>query len=210
MLPIIAPAASCARSAAFRSAGMVARPAMTSSILARSLHTPARPSSLLQQLSRSAPSKSSSQLQSVRSTFRRSYNNGNSQASSVYSSAAFRQRLLYGAGIFGGTILATNLIFNRETREDGGMPEYERSFLNETFLHTGLGLGIIGVAARSLHASGWSVRLMATNPWLVMGVGMVASIGTAYGTLYTDPDKYVNSFPSPLSWFMWFFKLRHS
>ena len=99
------------------------------------------------------------------------------------------QRLLYGAGIFGGTILAINLVFNRETREDGGMPPFERSFLNETFLHTGLGVGIIGVAARALHQSGWSYRLMATNPWIVIGGSLVASIGTMYGCFATHPDK---------------------
>ena len=31
-------------------------------------------------------------------------------------------RMLYGGAIFGGTLLAINVIFNRETREDGGMP----------------------------------------------------------------------------------------
>jgi hypothetical protein len=99
------------------------------------------------------------------------------------------QRLLYGAALVGGTIVATNLIFNRETREDGGMPPYEREYLNQTFLHTGLGIGIIGVAASVLHRSGWSYRLMATNPWLVIGVGLAASIGTMYATFHTDPNK---------------------
>ena len=102
-----------------------------------------------------------------------------------------RQRLLYGAGIFGGTILAINLVFNRETREDGGMPPFERSFLNETFLHTGLGVGIIGVVARALHQNGWSYRLMAMNPWLVIGGSLAVSIGTMYGCFATSPDKYV-------------------
>lgn len=101
------------------------------------------------------------------------------------------QKLIYGAAIVGGTVLATNFIFNRETREDGGMPSYERSFLNETFMHTGLGIGIIGIAARALHSSGWSYRLMSMNPWLVMGVGLVGSIGSMYGTFYTSPDNYV-------------------
>lgn len=99
------------------------------------------------------------------------------------------QRLLYGAAIVGGTVVATNFMFNRETREDGGMPPYERAFLNETFMHTGLGVGIIGVAASALHRSGWSYRLMTTNPWVVMGVGLAASIGTMYGTFATSPDK---------------------
>ena len=102
------------------------------------------------------------------------------------------QRLLYGGALIGGTLLAANLIFNRETREDGGMPLYERSYLNETFLHTGLGLGIIGVAASALHKTGWSYRLMATNPWLVIGGGLVMSLGTMYGTFGTHPDKYAS------------------
>lgn len=99
------------------------------------------------------------------------------------------QKLLYGATIVGGTIVATNFMFNRETREDGGMPPYERAYLNDTFMHTGLGVGIIGVAASALHRSGWSYRLMTTNPWVVMGVGLAASIGTMYGTFATSPDK---------------------
>jgi hypothetical protein len=71
------------------------------------------------------------------------------------------------------------------------MPPFERKYLNETFMHTGLGLGIIAVAARTLHMNGWSYRLMAANPWLVMGVGLAASIGSMYGCMKTDPSKSV-------------------
>jgi growth hormone-inducible transmembrane protein len=99
------------------------------------------------------------------------------------------QRLLYGAALVGGAALAANLIFNRETREDGGMPSFEREYLNQTFMHTGLGVGIIGLAARALHTSGWSYRLMATNPWVVIIGGLAMSIGTMYGTFHTHPDK---------------------
>jgi hypothetical protein len=124
-----------------------------------------------------------------RATFRRNYTP--QVAPTVPSGGSLRQRLLYGAGIFGGTLLAINLVFNRETREDGGMPPFERKYLNETFVHTGLGLGIIAVAARTLHMNGWSYRLMAANPWLVMGVGLAASIGSMYGCMKTDPSKFV-------------------
>jgi hypothetical protein len=123
---------------------------------------------------------------SFRNAFRRTYMQ---QSYNTAQGGNMTQKLIYGGAIVGGTILATNFIFNRETREDGGMPAYERSFLNETFMHTGLGVGIIGVAARALHMSGWSYRLMAMNPWLVMGVGLVGSIGSMYGTFYTSPDK---------------------
>lgn len=74
------------------------------------------------------------------------------------------------------------------------MPEYERAYLNDTFLHTGLGIGIIGVAASALHRSGWSYRLMTFNPWVVIGVSLAASIGTMYGTFKTHPDNYVQKY----------------
>ncbi|KAL1384303.1 inhibitor of apoptosis-promoting Bax1-domain-containing protein [Phyllosticta capitalensis] len=123
-----------------------------------------------------------------RNTFRRTYMQGSTP---TVQAGNMKQRLLYGAGIFGGAVLATNLIFNRETREDGGMPIFERAYLNETFLHTGLGIGIIGVAASALHRSGWSYRLMATNPWLVAGLGLVGSIGSMYGCMAIHPDNYI-------------------
>ena len=131
---------------------------------------------------------SSTLLQRSRDAFRRAY----SQQSTFPNPAAsgnLSQRLLYGAAIFGGTLVVTNLVFNRETREDGGMPPFERAYLNETFLHTGLGVGIIAIAARAMHHSGWSVRLMTSNPWLVIGGGLVVSIGTMYACMATSPDK---------------------
>lgn len=99
------------------------------------------------------------------------------------------QKLVVGGAMFGGTLLAINLVFNRETRDDGGMPAFERSYLNETFLHTGLGVGIIGITARAMHQSGFVHRLMATNPWVVMIGGLALSFGTMLGTRATDPSK---------------------
>lgn len=120
-------------------------------------------------------------------TFRRSYQQ--SSYNPVQQGGNLTQRLIYGGAIFGGTLLAINLIFNRETRDDGGMAPFERSYLNETFLHTGLGIGIIGVAARALHMNGWSYRLMQANPWLVLGIGLVGSIGTMMGARACPPEK---------------------
>lgn len=110
------------------------------------------------------------------------------------ASGTLGQRLAYGAAMVGGSILALNLVFNGERREDGGMPPYERAYLNDTFLHTGLGLGIIGVAASALHRSGWSYRIMAANPWVVVGGGLVASLGTMFGTFNTHPDNYMQKY----------------
>ena len=130
---------------------------------------------------------------SLQNAFKRSYQT-QGYAPSINTQGNLGQRLIYGGLLVGGTILATNFIFNRETREDGGMPLFEREYLNQTFMHTGVGIGIIGLAARQLHASGWSYRLMSMSPWAVIGVGLVASIGTMYGTMATSPDNYVQKY----------------
>jgi growth hormone-inducible transmembrane protein len=128
-----------------------------------------------------------------RDTFKRTYMQQGAPAYGA-NTGNLTQKLLYGGALVGGTILATNLIFNRETREDGGMPAFERKYLNDTFLHTGLGVGIIAVAASALHRSGWSYRLMAMNPWVVIIGGLACSIGTMYGTFNTDPSNYVQKY----------------
>ncbi|KAG4422868.1 hypothetical protein IFR04_003938 [Cadophora malorum] len=104
------------------------------------------------------------------------------------------QKLVVGGAMFAGTLVGINLIFNRETREDGGMPPYERAYLNDTFMHTGLGIGIIGLSARAMFQSGFTYRLMATNPWVVMIGGLALSIGTMMGTRATSPDNYIQKY----------------
>jgi growth hormone-inducible transmembrane protein len=85
-------------------------------------------------------------------------------------------RILGQIGIIGGTVVGLNLFFNRETRE-GGIPALEQEYLHETFKYVGAGLGITALAAKGLHNVGWSFRMMAMNPWLVLGGGLVLSIG---------------------------------
>lgn len=99
------------------------------------------------------------------------------------------QKLFVGGAIFGGSIVALNAVFNRETREDGGMPPYEREYLNGTFLHTGLGIGIIALSARQMIQSGFVYRIMMANPWAVAIGGLALSFGTMIGTRSIDPDK---------------------
>lgn len=151
-------------------------------------NSPLRSNSFLASTSKIAPSNALKSKSSFQKAFKRAYTPQQSFPRQA-PTGNLTQKLLYGAALVGGTIVATNLIFNRETREDGGMPPFERDYLNQTFLHTGLGVGIIGVAATALHRSGWSYRLMATNPWLVIGVSLAMSIGTMYGTFNTHPDK---------------------
>ncbi|EJU00195.1 hypothetical protein DACRYDRAFT_81109 [Dacryopinax primogenitus] len=86
-----------------------------------------------------------------------------------------------------GGIIATNFLLNRHTR--GAYSEAERSFLNHTFWYVGGGLTLTAGLARYLHSTGFSLRLMAANPWLVLGLGLVGSIGTMMGTLWTSPDN---------------------
>jgi hypothetical protein len=110
-------------------------------------------------------------------------------APQVQESGSVLRKLLVGGAIFGGTLVAINIVFNRETREDGGMPVYEREYLNNTFLHTGLGIGIIGLTARQMVMNGFVYRLMATNPWVVGIGGLALSFATMLGTRAIDPDK---------------------
>ena len=149
----------------------------------RTFHTSPKPSASL--LTKSAFASARNNVFSKQPSFRRFYTN----PAIPTETGSLGSRLLYGTAIVGGAVVATNVIFNRETREDGGMPPYEQSYLNDTFMHTGLGVGIIGVAASALHRSGWSVRLMRMNPWLVFGGGLVMSIGSMIGTRATNPDK---------------------
>ena len=150
----------------------------------RTLHTPTKapftPSS--------KPSPPISALTKARNAFHRTYIQPTSQAAGP-DTGTMASKLLYGGAIVGGTVVATNLLFNRETREDGGMPPFERAYLNETFLHTGLGVGMIGVAAKALHSTGWSYRLMSMNPWVVLGGSLALSIGSMIGCRSTDPSN---------------------
>jgi FtsH-binding integral membrane protein len=157
----------------------------------RSFHKPAQPSSIgffTQRVS----SKSASPL--ARASFRRAY----TPETTTTSPAGDRtRRLLVGGAIFGGTLVAINAVFNRETREDGGMPAYERDYLNDTFLHTGLGVGIIGLTARQMVQTGFVYRIMATNPWVVGLGGLALSFAAMIGTRSISPDNYV---PKYLMW----------
>lgn len=131
------------------------------------------------------------QLNKTKTSLGRVWKNFYYSAGSVDNSGNLMQKLVVGGAMFGGTLLAINLVFNRETREDGSMPAYERSYLNDTFLHTGLGIGIIGLSARAMFQSGAMYRMMATSPWIVMIGGLALSMGTMMATRATDPTNYV-------------------
>lgn len=87
----------------------------------------------------------------------------------------------------GGTILGTHFFLNRETRDS--LSPYESAYLNETFMYTGAGLALTAAVAKGLHNSGWSIRLMQMNPWLVLGGGLAGSIATMMGVMNTSPEN---------------------
>ncbi|KAG7006990.1 hypothetical protein G7Y79_00012g033260 [Physcia stellaris] len=164
----------------------IPKPTSTTTSAVRAIHTSPKTTFT----SSSKPASPLSALTKARNAFHRTYIQPAAQASRP-DTGNMASKLLYGGAIVGGTILATNLLFNRETREDGGMPPFERAYLNETFLHTGVGIGMIGVAAKALHNAGWSYRLMSMNPWLVLGGSLALSIGSMIGCRSTDPSNYV-------------------
>lgn len=167
---------------------------LTSSIATRAFHRSSRQQNafftskntmLTSSLARSAP-KTTLTARLVAAGGKRGYQ---SQAAPAADNTSTMRKLLVGGAIFGGTLVAINAVFNRETREDGGMPPFERSYLNNTFLHTGLGIGIIGLTARQMVQSGFVYRLMVTSPWVVAIGGLALSFGTMIGTRAIEPDK---------------------
>ncbi|OBZ68596.1 Growth hormone-inducible transmembrane protein [Grifola frondosa] len=91
------------------------------------------------------------------------------------------------AATVAGTVVAVNVFLNRETRD--GLTAAEQSYLHESFKYTGGGLVLTALAARSMFKSGFAFRVMAANPWLVLGVSLVGSIGTMMGAMYTSPEN---------------------
>ncbi|GAK66524.1 uncharacterized protein PAN0_013c4746 [Moesziomyces antarcticus] len=94
-------------------------------------------------------------------------------------------RALTSLGIIGGTAFAANMFFNRETRDS--LHPVEASYLHSTFMYLAGGLTLTGAAAVGLHRYGVSQRVMMANPWLVLGVGLVASIGGMIGATSLPP-----------------------
>lgn len=150
----------------------------------RSFHQPAKasPSFFTARIAPAARTRSAFAKPAARSY------NGQATGQAASDGSGMR-RLLVGGAVFGGTLVAINLVFNRETREDGGMPVFEREYLNNTFLHTGLGIGIIGLTARQMVRTGFVYRLMVTNPWVVGIGGLALSFATMIGTRSISPDK---------------------
>ncbi|KAI0784997.1 inhibitor of apoptosis-promoting Bax1-domain-containing protein [Abortiporus biennis] len=97
------------------------------------------------------------------------------------------KRYALSAGAIAGTIVVVNGFLNRETRDS--LTEAERSYLHSSFKYTGAGLVFTALAARSMFRSGFAFRVMSANPWLVLGVSLVGSIGTMMGAMYTSPDN---------------------
>ncbi|KAJ7762412.1 Bax inhibitor family protein [Mycena maculata] len=99
------------------------------------------------------------------------------------------QRIALIAGGVAGTVVILDGALNRETR--GGLSPAERSLLNSSFAYTGAGLAITAAAARAMFSSGFAYRLMATNPWIVVGASLAGGIGSMMGVFYTPPENTV-------------------
>ncbi|SJL06073.1 related to Bax Inhibitor family protein [Armillaria ostoyae] len=108
----------------------------------------------------------------------------------IQTSKAFswRRFALTAAGV-AGTVVVIEGVLNRETRD--GLSAGEQALLHDSFKYTGGGLVLTALAARAMFKSGFAVRVMSANPWLVLGVSLVGGIGTMVGTMYTSPENTV-------------------
>ncbi|BGP52309.1 hypothetical protein JCM10450v2_008280 [Rhodotorula kratochvilovae] len=89
-----------------------------------------------------------------------------------------------GVGIAGA--IGLNLALNRETSP---IHAHEWEYLRQTFAYTGVGLAITAGTAFLAFKNGFTYRLMALNPWVVMGGSLVLSIGSMYGVYATAPES---------------------
>ncbi|KIJ65058.1 hypothetical protein HYDPIDRAFT_88701 [Hydnomerulius pinastri MD-312] len=104
------------------------------------------------------------------------------------SQEAWKKFGITAAAVAGAVILAEGLL-NRDTRDS--LTATEQSYLHDSFKYTGGGLVLTALAARSMFKSGVAFRIMAANPWVVLGVSLVGSIGSMMGVYYTPPEKTV-------------------
>lgn len=111
-----------------------------------------------------------------------------SSGPSSFSQPGGWTRALTSVGVIAGSALAANVFLNRPTRE-GGLDEFSRSYLNRTFGYLAGGLSLTAAGAIALHRTGFSYRLMATSPWLVLGLGLVTSIGGMIGAQSLPPGS---------------------
>lgn len=85
--------------------------------------------------------------------------------------------------------VALNLFLNSP---DGSIGTFEGKYLRETFAWTAGGLAITAGTAYLAFTNGVAVRLMALNPWLAMGGGLVLSIGSMmvrFWFLFSTPNS---------------------
>ncbi|TFK41944.1 inhibitor of apoptosis-promoting Bax1-domain-containing protein [Crucibulum laeve] len=97
------------------------------------------------------------------------------------------QRMAMTAAGVAGAVVVVQAVLNRETRDS--LSVAEKAYLHDSFKYTGGGLVLTALAARYMFKSGVAFRIMAANPWAVLGVSLVGSIGSMMGVFYTPPEK---------------------
>ncbi|KAF8140477.1 Bax inhibitor family protein [Boletus edulis] len=104
------------------------------------------------------------------------------------SQVAWKKFAITAAAVAGTVVVAEGFL-NRDTRDS--LTPAEQSYLHDSFKYTGGGLVLTALAARSMFRSGVAFRVMSANPWLVLGVSLVGSIGSMMGVYYTPPERTV-------------------
>ncbi|OAV99062.1 hypothetical protein PTTG_02400 [Puccinia triticina 1-1 BBBD Race 1] len=169
----------------------------------RLIHHPLKPTHTFSQLTSrsifSAPSRHPNGFN--RTTAQRWFSCSNQSASQVNrlsvfeqakSQSNYKQIFIASAGLVGSLVLLDGFL-NRDQRIEP-LSQAQKELLNSSFQHTGIGLAITSVLARYMFKNGLTMRMMAMNPLAVAGLGLVGSIGSMMGTLYTSPDNTVQKY----------------
>lgn len=121
-------------------------------------------------------------------TLRRTITTESEVITPVSKAEAWKRLGIAAAGV-AGTVVAVNVILNRETRD--ALSPAESSYLNDSFKYMGGGLAITAAVARTMFKNGFAFRVMSANPWVVLGISLAGSIGSMLGVFYTSPENTI-------------------
>eukprot|EP00163_Fabomonas_tropica_P005971 TRINITY_DN15613_c0_g1_i2.p1 TRINITY_DN15613_c0_g1~~TRINITY_DN15613_c0_g1_i2.p1 ORF type:complete len:317 (+),score=87.22 TRINITY_DN15613_c0_g1_i2:209-1159(+) len=123
------------------------------------------------------------------SVSKRSYNSYNSGGGSQLTPAEKKKWMwLAASGATGVGIVCLSGLAQSSDGHNSFAP-YVRSRLSKTYAYLAGGLGMTAASAFYLNQAGFTRVLMTTNPWIVMGGTMLATISTMMATRMIDQER---------------------
>ncbi|CAK5264628.1 unnamed protein product [Mycena citricolor] len=97
-----------------------------------------------------------------------------------------RARVVLGASGVAATAIYTHLTMNRPA-EGGGFSDTRRSFINTTFVYTGIGM-VVSSAFGAMFMYDAGYQFIGTGPWGIVAIGVLGGLASMVGMTYTPPE----------------------